>query len=275
MFLSLKHRKQFAIFYFVCFVIYYGWYYFHGLLLHQLAPVFFHNRPDLTVNIIMLTDVQHAVMNSHPLQMLLDCSFILLPLSLCISCVAGYRVQYFLAVLTAVFNLLYAILLSLMSPLSIEGFTGWMLLPLIFTFKKEVSFYYALQTMRYFFLLIFFSAALWKIRAGGLFNTEQMSAILLKQHAAYLVTAPGNWFSKFINYLVIHKQLSYIIYLAAGLGELVFVIGFFTRKYDKLLIIIFIAFVSLDYFLMRINYFSWTAFLGCLWFSRHKLNQQV
>ncbi len=270
MFLSSTHRKQFAVFYFICLTIYYGWYYYHGLLLHQLGPVFFHNRLDLTANMIGLTNLPNVVIDHRSLQVLFDGLFFLLPLLLCVSCVKGYRWQYFLAIVTAVFNLVYAVLLSSMSPSSIEGFTGWIMLPIVLIFRKEESFYYALQSMRYFFLLIFFSSALWKIRAGGIFNTEQMSAVLLEQHAAYLVAAPGDWFSRFISYLVVHKQLSYTIYLIATLCEFVFLVGFFTRKYDRLLMIVFLVFVTTDYFLMRINYFSWTAFLGCLWFSRYE-----
>ena len=188
---------------------------------------------------------------------------------MCICSVAGYRAQYLLAIFTAFFNLVYAVLLSSMSPLSIEGYVGWMMLPIVLAFKKEASFYYALQSMRYFFLLIFFSAAIWKIRAAGIFNGEQMSAILMNQHAAYLVDQPNAWFSNFIKYLIDHQQLSYTIYLLATLSEFIFVVGFFTKRFDRLLIIVFLAFLLFDYFLMHINYFSWTAFLPCLWFSKY------
>jgi hypothetical protein len=239
-------------------------------MLHQLSPVFFHNKLDLTSNIIQLTDLFNVVIRRPWLQILLDWLFLLLPLLMCLCIVAGYRVQYWLAIITAVFNLIYAALLSAMSPLSIEGYVGWMVLPFVLAFRNDTSFYYALQTVRYFFLLIFFSAAIWKLRAGGIFNGEQMSAILVNQHTTYLVDQPDAWFSNFIKYLIDHKQVSYTIYLLATLSEFVFVVGFFTKKYDKLLMGMFILFVAFDYFLMRINYFSWTAFLACLWLSRYK-----
>ena len=215
------------------------------------------------------------VIHTPWLQILFDGLFFLIPLLMFSCCIANYKLQYQLAVLTAVFNLIYAILLSSLSPLSIEGYVGWIMLPIVLAFRNETSFYYALQSMRYFFLLIFFSSAGWKIRAGGIFNTEQMSAILVNQHAAYLVEEPGNWFAKFIRYLIVHKQLSYIIYLLATLSEFVFVVGFFTKRFDRLLIVIFVAFVLLDYFLMGINYFSWVAFLACLWFSRLQMKKET
>ena len=124
-------------------------------MLHQISPVFFHNKLDLTSNIIQLTDIFNMVIRRPWLQILLDWMFLLLPLLMCLCAFTGYRLQYLLAILTAVFNLLYAVLLSAMSPLSIEGYVGWMVLPLVLAFRNDTSFYYALQTVRYFFLLIF------------------------------------------------------------------------------------------------------------------------
>jgi hypothetical protein len=268
LYLNNDHRKRLAVFYFLCFAIYFAWYFFHGLLMQQWQPVFFHNKLDLTANIIWFTDLQHQILHSSSLRIVLDSLFLALPLSLCLAFYLNFRSQYWLSIITSVFNLLYAVLLSSVTPLSIEGFTGWILLPLMFAFKTDRSFYFAMHSMRYYFLLIFFSAGLWKLRAGGIFNTEQMSAILLDQHASYLVGAPDDWFSRLIKYLVIHKNLSYALYLLAAISELIFVIGFFTKKLDRLLILIFVFFVIFDYFLMRINYFSWIAFLGCLWYSK-------
>lgn len=268
--LNNDHRKKLAVFYFFCFAAYYGWFFFNGILLHQLQPVFFHNHLDLTANIIWMTNLQNDVLHSCLLDQVLDGLFIALPVAMCLSVYLGFRIQNVLAMITALFNLVYAVLLSSVSVLSIEGFTGWMLLPMMFAFRGERSFYFALQCMRYFFIIMFFSAGLWKIRAGGIFNIEQMSAILVNQHAAYLVSDPGDWFARFIQYLIIHKYLSYAIYFLATLSELIFVVGFFTKRWDRLLIILFIVFVVLDYFLMRINYFSWVPFLGCLWYGRLK-----
>lgn len=160
-------------------------------------------------------------------------------------------------------------MLSTFSALSIEGFMGWILLPLLFVFKSERGFYYLLNTMRYIFLLIFFSTGLWKLRAGGVFNLEEMSGILVKQHAAYISQQPNDWFANFIHYLVVHYKTAYLLYLATVMVELSFVVWFFTKKFDKILMVLFLLFVLFDFILMRINYFSWVAFLLCLWFAKY------
>lgn len=268
MVLNNSHRKNFAIFYCCCFTISFCWLFFNGWLLHQLQPVFFLNRLDLSLNILFLTGIQHAIIKSFALQLSLDILYFILPLLLLFT--VNRKKQVYLAIINSIFNLMYALILSSVSPLSIAGFVGWILLPLLFVFTSDRGFYYALNSMRYIFLLIFFSAGFWKIRAGGVFNAEQMSAILLKQHAAYLTQSPTDWFSSIVNYLVINYRFSYFIYLCSGIAELVFVVGFFTKKADKLLILIFLLFILFDFFLMRINYFAWVAFLGCLWFAKYK-----
>jgi hypothetical protein len=121
--------------------------------------------------------------------------------------------------------------------------------------------------MRYIFLLIFFSTACWKIRAGGIFNPEQMSGILVSQHSACLAAHPAGWYAKFIMFFISSGKISYTIYILATALELFFFIGFFTKRFDRLLICLFLLFILFDCFFMKINYVSWASFLGCLWFS--------
>ena len=269
MFLDQIHRKRFVIFYFCCFTISYCWLFFNGLLLSQLKPVFFLNRLDLSLNLLFLTGIQHAVMNNNSLRLFFDVGYYALPLLLLIACIRNNRLQYLLAAVIVFFNLVYALLLSSLSMLSVEGFVGWILVPLIFIARSGKGFYYTMHCIRFLFLLVFFSAGLWKIRGGGIFNIEEMSAILLRQHAPYITELPNDWFTRCVYYLANHNKLSYAFYFIATVAELVFVLGFFTKRFDKLLIVAFILFVVFDFALMRINYFAWSAFLGCLWFSRY------
>lgn len=267
MVINKTHRRNFAVFYLCCFVVSYAWLFFNQLLFHQLQPVFFLNRLDLSLNIVLLAGIQKVLINNFPLQLGLDLLFLLTPFMLLAT--VNKRGQSYIAVLTGIFNFVYTLLLSSFTPLSISGFAGWILLPWIFLSRSDTGFYFSLNSIRYLFLLFFFSAGLWKIRTGAVFNTEQMSGVLLLQHTAYLVDAPSDWFTKCVNYLVIHKQLSFLLYLIVTVAELVFVIGFFTKKYDKALMVIFLLFVLFDFILMRINYFPWVAFLGCLWFAKY------
>lgn len=269
MFLNSLHRKKSILFYFFCFTVSFCWLLFNASLLHQLQPVFFTNRLDFSLNILLLTDLPALVIRSSFVRVFFDTLYFLLPALLVLLCLINHKFQYFIAVLNSIFNFIYALLISSLSASSIEGFVGWILLPLVFAFKTDRGFYYALSCVRYIFLLIFFSAGVWKIRAGGIFNAEQMSGILAMQHSAYIAANNNEWFTGVVKYLIGHSRVSYILYLAGAIGEFAFCIGFFTKKFDRLLITIFLFFVLFNFILMRINYFSWVAFLGCLWFSKY------
>ncbi len=273
MLLTEKHIKNYAIFYLICFLTNYAWFIANGLLFSTLKPVFFLNRLDITGNILMLTNLQFWLTHNQWLRMVFDGIYLLLPCLLVYACYTEKKFQTLLAVLTALASIIYNYFFSMMSFVSIEVFVAWMFVPLIFIARSARAFYFGIHTVRLLFILFFFSTALWKIRGGGAFNSDQMSGILFSQHTSLLITNETNLFSRLINFLVSNQKISYIIYLLAVILEFLFVAGFFTKKFDRFLIIIFCLFIFFDYYLMEINYFTWVPFLGCLYFSRHTINE--
>lgn len=219
----------------------------------------------------MLSDVQHLLLTSNLLRWVFDVVYLSFPILLVLFTVKGYKGKTLLAISAFSISIIYGIFFSGVSYISPEGYMGWILIPLIFMGSSIQRFYYNLHSVRLIFILMFFSAALWKIRAGGIFNMEEMAGILLHQHSAYLVSNKQDWFTRLIYYLVQHKFLAYALYLFATIGEGLFLIGFFTRKFDKYLIIIFCMFILFNFFIMRINYFGWVVFMGCFYFSRFSL----
>ncbi len=248
----------------------FAWFAWHGLTLFQQAPVFFLNKLDISGNVLLSAGLAESAISSGKLRLAADVTFFLLPFVLALSVFLQSKFVTFVALFTAVFNMAYAYLFSVFTFVSIEVFTAWMFVPLVFASSNLRTNYYLLHIVRIIFLLIFFSTALWKIRAGGVFNPDQLSAVLLRQHASLLLSDSSSLFSQLLTFLIANKTLSYTIYLLAFLLEFSFVLGFFTRRYDRLLIACFILFLLFDYLLMEINYFPWTPFLGCLFFSRRK-----
>lgn len=269
--LTENHIKRFAVYYLACFLLCYAWFAKNGLLLSKIKPVFFLNKLDVTHNIFMLTNLQHTLLQSNWLCIIFDVLYFTLPILLTISCVKNKRVQPFLAVLTGGFCMLYCSFFSTLSFVSVEVFIAWMIVPLIFYARTATGFYYLLNIVRLLFIIIFVAASLWKVRAGGLFNAEQMSAVLFKQHAAYLASNSNDWYSQFIAFLINHTAISYCLYFLAFIAELSFTAGFFTKKMDKYLIMFFCLFALFDYMLMGINYFTWLPFMGCFWLSKYTM----
>ncbi len=268
--LSSKHIKTFALLYLGCALVSFAWFTWHGLTLFQQSPIFFLNKLDVSGNALLSTGIANSLITSGALRFAADAVFLLLPVALTLAVFFKSRLVTFVAILTVLFNMAYAYLFSIFTFVSIEVFTAWMFVPLVFASSNIRTNYYLLHIVRIIFLLIFFSTALWKIRAGGVFNPDQLSAILLRQHASLLLSDSSSLFSQLLTFLIVNKAVSYTIYLLAFLLEFIFIVGFLTRKYDRLLIACFILFLVFDYLLMEINYFPWTPFLGCLFFSRRE-----
>ena len=218
----------------------------------------------------MLSDIQHGLINSRELRIVFDVFYLMLPVLLVYSCLKEKKVQTLLAVCTGIFIINYNYFFSITSFVSIEILLAWMLIPFIFTARKTNNFYFNLHCIRILFILFFFSAALWKIWGGGIFNPAQMAGVLVSQHAELMIHT-DNWFTKMLQYLITNSELSYALYFIAFLTELFFITGLFTRRVDKLLILLFLLFAVFNYFLMEINYFTWLPFMGCFYFSKYKL----
>lgn len=273
--LGNNHKKQFAWFYLLCLFANFAWLFYNNLLLYQVSPLLFINRLDITRNVIMLSGIQQLLVSNHWLCILFDMLFLLLPALLSLAIFAKRKEVVIISLAASFVALIYGVYITGFSYLSIEMYIPWMLMPLVFCNKTDKGFYFSLHTLRIIFLLIFFSAGLWKLRAGGVFNAEQMSGILLEQHKQMLVSDTSTLFTDFIKWLIVHPKISYLLYLVGLIAELLFVIGFFTRRYDRVLCIAFIGFLISDLLLMQINYFNWLVFAGLLFFSKFKLSENA
>ncbi len=253
------------------FIVVAGWYLYHRLSFTQIAPVFFVPKPDITGHFIFATGLQQALVVHSWLRLLFDVLFYsLTPLLICCF-IKKRKLTIALAWLSFIFNIFYCYLLSCMSFVSKEPFIAWMLFPLMFTGFQTKGFYFKLHILRILFILFFATAGLWKLRGGGAFNVEQFSGILLHQYATVLSSGEAGWFVQLIKYLINHTLLSFVLYWLVILAELLFLIGLFTKKYDKLLLWILIGFIVFDYFLMEINYFSWLPFSLLFYFSKYSI----
>jgi hypothetical protein len=220
--------------------------------------------------LVMLSGFQLLLIKSQLARVVFDSLYILLPIMLWIISKKNNKYLPFVTALTVGFNLVYAIYYTSMSYMTIGMFQAWILVPLVLCCKTEKGFYFNLQIVRLIFIIIFFSAALWKIKMGGIFDKAQMSSIFLKQHADYLVSNGNDFYTKFIYFFVKNPAFGQLLYWLGFLGELIFAIGLFTKKYDRILIVVFILFIVSDYLFMKINLFCWLPFTLCLYFSKYK-----
>ncbi len=129
---------------------------------------------------------------------------------------------------------------------------GLLLLSLTFCFQGNAFGRWWLGA-RYYFLFILVSASLWKIFRGTLWHTEHFSAILISQNIEFLVNyGPEFYLTQFKTFLIDHSMLSHILWMAMAGLQFSFIIGFFTMKYDRFLIIGYLLFITGGFVLMNI-----------------------
>lgn len=228
----------------------------NGMLLYQLQPSFFYTRKDLVTWFFMQAGLHEWLLNNETGWILFDVLFYTMPLLYLLSFKYLKKANSVVAVTVVIVNWCYVQCYTLYASNSIEGHVAWLLFPLIFLADNPKTFSLLFQGLRYFFLFFFASSGVWKLAQGGIFSLSQMSGVLLFQHNQLLTNSPAYWQSQLILYFIQRPQLSYLLYLSATLLELFFFIGFFTKKYDRLLVLLFILFVIMDFLMMRIPYFE-------------------
>ncbi len=216
------------------------------------------------------THLHQWLLNNRPGQILMDVLFYEMPLIYLLAFKWKQKLSFTVCILMLLVNWCYVECYTLYPTNSIEGHVVWLLFPIVFLPDNEKTFRLLFDGLRYFFLFLFFSSGVWKIVQGGLFNVQQMSGVLVFQHKDMLINSPGYWQSRFIVYLINHQILSYALYLSSAVIELAFAVGFFTKKYDRLLVLAFILFLIMDYLVMRIPYLELTPFLLTLIYSKNK-----
>lgn len=233
----------------------------NGMFLYQLHPFFLVNRPDIFTWIFLETGLPHWLLNNPVGCVGMDTVFYILPLVYLLVYEWKPGISRYVALLMLLVNWAYVQCYTLVPSNSIEGHTAWLLFPIAFFASDQKTFQLLFGGLRYFFLYFLVSAGIWKFVQGGIFDLSQMSGVLLYQHKELLTNSPGYWQSRMILFFILHRKLSYLLYLSATLLELSFLAGFFTRRFDRILLAAFLLFLVADYIVMRIPYFEMLPFV--------------
>ncbi len=233
----------------------------HRTLL-QVHPVFFHYNRDLA-ELMLIGSGLPKFMIAHPVCFAFaDTLGFLLPIPLLGYAFRKDRFSPLLGWAFCGYVTLYLLLADLFWQIHHGPFILYVLLAFAFVTNREDRFYFILRGCRYYFLYIFVSAAIWKTVRGAVFDGQEMSHILLNQHIDLLSGDCQTTICRCYAWLIGHPAVAQPLYIGAVLMESVFVVGFFTRRFDRLLLALAILFVAADLLVMRIPY--WTMLLGAI-----------
>ena len=266
--LTQKHRDSFVIWFCILFYLLMIYKWANGLFLYQLEPHIFNTRFDFTTWLLMNTGIHKWLINNPAGCLTMDITFYISPLLYLILYKTNQKSSLIFAGVMLVINFTYLQCYTLFPANSIESFTAWLLFPLLLMMPTISSFYFVLNGLRYFFLFVLSSAAIWKFVQMGIFNPQEMSGVLLYQHKEFLVSSPNTFYTTFIYWLVNHPTISFGLYAIATGLELIFLVGFINKKKDNYLILLFIIFLVMDLIIMRIPYWELSPFVLTLIFGR-------
>ncbi|MCW5907394.1 MAG: hypothetical protein KIS94_06020 [Chitinophagales bacterium] len=148
--------------------------------------------------------------------------------------------------------LIYFLLFNMAAGHHYHGMVGVLVMSVPFWSKNEERFNLLWQGARYYLLYIFASAALWKLLRGSAFEPEQMVNILKAQQLDVLLQQPGSLRAVIAQYLIAHPAVAHGVLVTNMLLQLSFVTGFFTKRFDVVLLVLCVVFVVANYFAMSI-----------------------
>ena len=244
---SHYEKMRFAVFVFAVFVLIFHFY--SNTLLHQLcSPVFVFPEADNTYWLFHLLNIPKFLVSNYWIALSFDSLFFLFAILSLI-----YRNNRVFPILFWIFLITYFIFLNTFLCHHVHMLVGLIFIIIPFVADKK-HFAFLWDGVRYYALFIYVSSALWKICRGNLFDEEHFSAILHEQSINLLSVSPSDFRTGLIQYLLQHQTSSYIADLLGIIFQLSFGIGFFTKRFDRILIIIGIAFHLFIYLLMDILY---------------------
>lgn len=227
-------------------------YYNHVMLYQMLQPVIYKTNADLAYWAYHISGVKQIIVQSRFGSLLFDC----LLTGLCIACIIFPRQRFTLIV----FSILYpCYFLSYNAYVTHHTGTmnGILLITFAFWAVKETNFRLLWNALRYYTLAIYCMAFFWKTIVGvSVFHASQAQAIVQPNLALYLFQNPATFTADCMRWCLQHPLVLYLGYCCCILAQATMAIGFFTKKYDRLLFILPICFHLSTYFFVDVCYFE-------------------
>jgi hypothetical protein len=206
---------------------------FSNTLIHQLqAPVLKYPYVDPTYLLMHFLKIPQAVSSNLLIAWFWDVSLFLT----CIGAIL-FPAKKWLIVFFIFFYFVYYIIFNSYGTHHTHSLVAFLITPFVFLFSKK-SFSFAWQGLRYFLLFAYSAAFLWKFFRFSWLHVHQGILILKRNLTAYLFYNPGTFLSKIYWWVLDHPLLIEVIFFGGFVMEGLFLIGFFTRKCDKVLFVL-------------------------------------
>lgn len=124
-----------------------------------------------------------------------------------------------------------------------HSMVGAFALTIPFWFKSDKSFELAWAAVRFYACFIFASAALWKIWRGSVFHHGHFANLIKAEHTSYLIQEPDTFIARIMYFIIAHPWVGDVLFALVTIIQLSYLTGFFTRRFDGLLLVSLCALV--------------------------------
>lgn len=216
----------------------------HATPSHLLQPPFFLLGLDFTYWLYHFAGIQHLIIYSQAGAAIFDTC-------LMASCILSilFPLKKIWVISFSVLFFLYAITYNTYIVHHAHPLTMMMLITIPFWFRKNETWQLIWEGMRYYICYIYTMSFIWKIWiSNSFFYWNQGVGSVKLNLAEYLYHNPGTWMAIIFKFFIAHPFLlnmgNTIIFLAEGL----MVVGFFTKKYDRILMLLPVIIHVCSYF---------------------------
>ncbi len=254
------------------------WRWYCGVLLHQLAsPVLRNPGTDLTYWLFNYSGVCNLAI-AVPFSYIIDSTLIISALSIFILSIkqnttktvpipyfSDFPLSKLIAILSTVYScslFTYILTLNTVQTMHTHYLEGLLIASLPWCFTNRITQSLLWEGVRYFTCWVYSCAFLWKLGRGFWNYPLHGKAVILAENATYLTQHPHNTIAQIQFWFVEHPQFAHYLLDAGMLVQAVFIIGFFTKKIDKYLLILPFAFHSLTYILLDVTFWEFLVLQG-------------
>ena len=222
--------------------------YYNKLQLHQLSqPALTYVGTDPLYWMLVSAGFPQFIATSEPLSIALD-------LIIFISAFAALIFQK-KKLFNLIFTLAYFSYFLIFNTYIAHHFhsIGILFVSLLFLNKKGAkSLEKTFTFIRLYFFFMLFSAFLWKFFRANFMDLNYFSTILKDQHIYFFQANLSSWKAELIFYLIQSPKIAHAFWIGLMLLQASFCIGFFTKKYDNVFLVLYLVFLLGSWLFMNI-----------------------
>lgn len=131
---------------------------------------------------------------------------------------------------------------------------GYLLIPIAFLVENEMKFQLMWKLIRYWVCFLYVCGGIYKIYYGGFAFDGNMAEILRMMNAEWFIGGSSSWTGRLVIYFTEHPGFAQLFYQVATVLDLIMIVGFFTYRYDRYLLIFLFIFHLANYLLLHISF---------------------